>query len=129
MPRISIDAIHLSTATALAPFSNEDRIDGIAAILQEAAELKRASAVRWRRTRRWGLGRPSLNSVKRSPGECSRMVLLTMAAFIRTGDPMWFVLAAGLGSQSLMSASFEFSAEAAGPASRRPSALTKSRVS
>lgn len=129
MPRISFDAIDQSIARALGPFSNEEHIDGIVAILQEAADLTRASAVRWRRTRRSGLERPSLNSVKHSPGECSRMVLLTLGAFIRTGDPVWFFVAAGLGSQSLMSASLEFSTEAAGPASRRPSALTKSRVS
>lgn len=128
MPRNPFDAIERSKAKALAHFSNEERIDAIAAIFQEAAGLERSTAIQWRRTRRRVLARPSLHSLEHVPRECSVMGLLTLVAFVRTGDPRWLVVAAGLGTQSLMSASFEVSVAAAGAGSCRPSALTKSRV-
>src|ERR1700734_1114680 len=128
MPRNPFDAIERSKAKALAPFSNEERMDAIAAIFQEAAGLRRSSAVLWRRPRRRALARPSVTSLEHVSRECSVVGLLNLVAFVRTGDPTWLVLAAGLGTQSLMSASFGVSVAAGGAVSCRPSAFTKSRV-
>jgi hypothetical protein len=121
MPRISFDAIDQSQIKGLAPFSKDEILEGAAPVLREVVELRRVFALRQREARSKGF-------TWQWRDESLGLSTLTMRAFARTGDPVWFVLAATSESQSLMSASFEFSADGAAAGSCRPNALTKRRV-
>ena len=122
MLRISFDAIERNRTETLVPFSRDEILEGAAPILREMVGIRLVFALRQREARAKGF-------TWQWEDEEVSLSNLTMRAFARTGDPVWIVLAAGSQSQSLMSASLEWSTDAAGPASRRPSALTKRRVS
>jgi hypothetical protein len=128
MPRISIDAIDTYRAKAMAQFSPRDTWDWIEKLYEEWVELEGASAT-WRHEAKSSSGGlAGSTSKERLPTRRVGMGAMMMKALRRTGDPVWFVVAEGIASQSLMSASFEFSTATGAGASCRPNALTKSRV-
>jgi hypothetical protein len=127
MPRISFDAIDQCRTKQDAPFSKRDWLDWLDGLFVEWAELKRPPAI-WPHHAAYELS----SKWDRRQGQLRRrhgMGASMMKAFERTGDPVWMLVAAGIASQSLMSASFEFSSEPEVAASCKPRALTKSRVS
>jgi hypothetical protein len=122
MPRILFDAIDASWTKTLAHFSRDEILEGAAPVLRELVEVPRLFARRQREARSKGF-------TWQWEDEGLGLSALTMRAFARTGDPVWLVLAVGPQIQSLMSASFDFSPDAAAAGSCKPRALTKSRVS
>jgi hypothetical protein len=97
MPRISIDAIDQSRIKGLAPFSKQVWTDSLDELLREYAELERHVDILRREARRRGLAITEPTSTDHLPGECSHVCALTLQAFWRTHDPVWLVVAGGVG--------------------------------
>jgi hypothetical protein len=121
MPRISFGAVDANRTKTLALFSRDEILEGAAPVLRELIQRRRTFGLSQREARSRGFTLQWEKSLGLSG--------LTMRAFALTGDPVWLVLAAGPGRQSLMSASFDFSPDPAAAGSCKPSALTKRRVS